>query len=308
MEKTNLTLLYAFEGFEKDLSEELSLRRARVLERQGRLFVVEDLSSRPAWAQVHGAHAIKASPKSITESAKFLRNLGGKWACASQTLHRRSQLIQEQASRTRPVPEIEFLGKVPAGHWGIWALLNESTLIASAETDSVFPLGEVKIKESEEPPSRAYMKLWELFTLYGIKPSSGARTIDLGSSPGGWTWVLAELGCKVVAVDKAPLAPNLAKNPSVKSLKKDAFKLSPAEVGAIDWLFSDLICYPPKLFDLVQIWREAGVKNFVCTLKFQGLSDFESMARFLEIPGSWIVHLCANKHEVTWVCLEKGKN
>lgn len=308
MEPKNLTLLYAFEGFEKDLSEELSLGTARILERQGRLFVVEDLSSRPVWAQVCGHHAVRITAKSITESAKALRDLGGKWVCASQTLHRRSQLIQEQAYRSRPPLEIEFLGEVPATQWGLWALLNENTLIASVETDSVFPLGEVRLKESEAPPSRAYMKLWELFTVYGIKPPPGSRTVDLGSAPGGWTWVLAEIGCRVIAVDKAPLAPQVAKNPLVKSLKKDAFKLSPQEAGPVDWLFSDLICYPPKLFELVQNWREAGVKNFVCTLKFQGRSDFDSMARFLEIPGSWIVHLCANKHEVTWVCLEKGKN
>ncbi|MBX3039378.1 MAG: hypothetical protein KF789_01560 [Bdellovibrionaceae bacterium] len=308
MEKTNQTLLYAFEGFEKDLSEELSLGKARILEQQGRLFVVENLLARPVWAQACGYNAVRATPKSITESVKVLRDLGGKWACASQTRHRRSQLIQEQAYRPRPPQEIEFLGEVPTARWGLWALLDDQTLIASAETDSIFPLGEVRIKESEAPPSRAYMKLWELFTLHGIKPPPKSRTIDLGSSPGGWTWVLAEMGCQVLAVDKAPLAPHVAKNPLVKSLKKDAFKLVPTETGPIDWLFSDLICYPPKLFDLVGVWREAGVKNFVCTLKFQGRSDFESMARFLEIPGSWIVHLCANRHEVTWVCLEKGKN
>ena len=46
---------------------------------------------------------------------------------------------------------------------------------------------------------------------------------------------------------------------------------------------------------------EAGkVRNFVCTLKYQAETDWEATLKFLEIPGSQIVHLHHNKHEVTW--------
>jgi 23S rRNA (cytidine2498-2'-O)-methyltransferase len=42
------------------------------------------------------------------------------------------------------------------------------------------------------------------------------------------------------------------------------------------------------------------VKNFVCTIKYQAETDWEQTLKFLEIPGSRIVHLHHNKHEVTW--------
>ena len=157
-------------------------------------------------------------------------------------------------------------------------------------------------EDKENSPSRAYLKLWEVFTLHGVRPKSGARVLDLGSSPGGWTWVLQQLGCEVTSVDKADLDPRVARLARIKMLRQDAFKVKPQDVGPIDWLFSDLICYPAKLLELVQIWQTgAGIKNFVCTIKFQGSTDFQTMKLFAAIPGSRLVHLCHNKHEVTWI-------
>ena len=51
-------------------------------------------------------------------------------------------------------------------------------------------------------PSRAYLKLWEAFTVLGIRPAPGDFCIDLGASPGGWTWVLQSLGARVLSIDK----------------------------------------------------------------------------------------------------------
>ena len=45
------------------------------------------------------------------------------------------------------------------------------------------------------------------------------------------------------------------------------------------------------------------VKNFLCTIKFQGETDFATQARFAAIPGSRLIHLHVNKHELTWVRL-----
>jgi integrase len=55
-----------------------------------------------------------------------------------------------------------------------------------------------RVKNGTPKPSRAYLKLWELFTLIGEHPRPGELCLDLGSSPGGWTWVLQRLGARVV--------------------------------------------------------------------------------------------------------------
>jgi 23S rRNA (cytidine2498-2'-O)-methyltransferase len=54
----------------------------------------------------------------------------------------------------------------------------------------------------------------------------------------------------------------------------------------------------------VKKWLEAGtVGRFACTIKFQGATDFEAMREFAAIPGSRLLHLHHNKHELTWVKL-----
>jgi 23S rRNA (cytidine2498-2'-O)-methyltransferase len=83
---------------------------------------------------------------------------------------------------------------------------------------------------------------------------------------------------------------------------ESAFALASESVGAVDWLFSDIVCYPARLLRLVETWRASGlVRNFVCTVKFQGETDHESAAGFQAIPGAQVVHLHHNKHELTFL-------
>jgi 23S rRNA (cytidine2498-2'-O)-methyltransferase len=182
-------------------------------------------------------------------------------------------------------------------------------MISSTDVQPAFPQGKIDFIETKEAPSRAYLKLWEAFTLHLKAPDQKQTCADLGSCPGGWTWVLASLGCKVWSIDKAPLAPHVENMKNVTSIKKDAFSLKPLQAldmfglnKPLDWFFSDIICDPKRLLELVREWRSAGAaKNFLCTIKFKGKTDFETMNRFLEISNSRAFHLNHNKHEVTWV-------
>ena len=45
------------------------------------------------------------------------------------------------------------------------------------------------------------------------------------------------------------------------------------------------------------------MRNFVCTIKFQGETDHGAAAAFAAIPGSRLLHLHHNKHELTWMRL-----
>ena len=182
---------------------------------------------------------------------------------------------------------------------------DKNHLLFCSKPKSLLPLGEILFQENKAfPPTRAYLKLWEVFTFHQPPPSRGTSVLDLGSCPGGWTWVLQGLGLKVFSVDKAPLDPQIQNLPHVQFIKADAFDLKLEQVGPTDWLFSDLICTPEKLFSLVKKWQAYGLKNFICTLKFKGSTDFEIIKKFQAIPGSKIVHLYHNKHELTWILTE----
>jgi 23S rRNA (cytidine2498-2'-O)-methyltransferase len=182
-------------------------------------------------------------------------------------------------------------------------LLDAGTMLAATHCTSAFPNGEVRFVEDRSgPPSRAYLKLWEALTVIGCRPGRGERCLDLGSSPGGWSWVLQRMGAQVVSVDKAPLAHAVARLPGIEHRLDSAFALDPRALGPIDWLFSDVVCYPARLLALVERWLAAGTcRNFVCTIKFQGQTDHGTAGRFAAIPGSQLRHLFHNKHELTWI-------
>ncbi len=175
-----------------------------------------------------------------------------------------------------------------------------------AEQIGEFPLGQYKFKKDTSAPSRAYLKLWELLTRINRHPNKDSVCLELGSAPGGWTYVLNQLECQVISVDRAELSPDLMKQPNVRHFIRDAFSVTPEDFGEIDWFFSDLICFPDRLFDFVRQWRDSGkVKNFVCTLKFKGATDWSSIKKFEGLGGE-LIHLNQNKHELTW-CLLKDE-
>jgi 23S rRNA (cytidine2498-2'-O)-methyltransferase len=292
----------AAEGYEQQLRDELG--DAGILATHGRLLLVEGTLAPAAWAANTWHDPQTIAIASIADGAKKLRALQRNWALHACRLHRRARLIQEQLPHVSAKPLV-FPKPAPTAPLGSWTLIDENAILAAAHCWSPFPNGEVQfVEDKEAPPNRAYLKLWEALTLLGHYPRPGERCLDLGSSPGGWTWVLQSLGARVVSVDKAPLAPEIAALPLVEFRQASAFALDPREIGPVDWLFSDIVCYPARLFALVERWLESGVaRNLVCTLKFQGATDHASARRFAAIPGARLMHLHHNKHELTWARL-----
>jgi 23S rRNA (cytidine2498-2'-O)-methyltransferase len=208
---------------------------------------------------------------SISDGARILKNIQRNWAPVLWAHFRRGALIAEKlppiADKARPFPWI-----IPAAPMGAWTLLDEHTLAASPKCQSPFPAGAIHFQEDHQnPPSRAYLKLWEALVRLGSFPAAGERCFDAGASPGGWTWTLARLGAAVVACDRAPLDERIAGMSGVTFLQHDAFTLHPRDIGPIDWLFCDAACYPARLFAWIEEWLASGLcKRFVCTLKMQG--------------------------------------
>jgi 23S rRNA (cytidine2498-2'-O)-methyltransferase len=257
-----------------------------------------------AWAQNVWLDPEMVPIASIGDGARRLKAMQRNWALWTVRHHRRARLIEERLPPVSAKP-LAFGAPAPTAPLGSWSLLEEGLIVASPHCSSPFRHGRVEfVEDKETPPNRAYLKLWEVFTVTGARPGPGETCLDLGSSPGGWTWVLQTLGARVISVDKAPLDPRIAGLPGVEEVRESAFGLRPEAVGPVDWLFSDVVCYPDKLFGLVERWLASGLcRNLVCTLKFQGSTDHEAAARFAAIPGSRLMHLYHNKHELTWVRL-----
>jgi 23S rRNA (cytidine2498-2'-O)-methyltransferase len=289
------------EGFLDELREELGDSATDV---RGRLVLTSGPAKRVAWASNVWYDPLPIPISSIGDAVKKLRSVQRCWTLYSHALHRRATLISEKLPKVAVRP-IAFGTPTPRQPLGSWTLIDEHTVVASPHCSSPFPNGTVRfVEDRTAPPSRAYLKLWELFTILGQQPKPGEFCLDLGASPGGWTWVLQQLGARVLSVDRSALDDRIAALSGIEYRRGDAFTFDPHTLGPIDWLFSDVICYPERLFLLVQKWLAAGnVRRFVCTIKFQGRIDFATMRRFEAIPQSRLVHLHHNKRELTWIKL-----
>lgn len=265
------------------------------------------LSEQPYWARTTLLEPFLLHFESIGDAAKALKEIQRNWAPYQYQSFRRAALIQEK------LPYINLKAKnfpveIPKSPIGVYTLIDDKTILASAKTSSFLPAGKIEfVEDHENPPSRAYLKIQESLTLarhfFGVPlPGPDSRCFEAGACPGGWTWVLVNLGAKVYAVDRAELAPSLMQNPLVEFCAHDAFTLKPEEIGKSDWVFSDVICYPERLLEWVKKWLDSGLtKKMICTIKMQGAIDYEIVKKFAEIPDSRVVHLNYNKHELTWI-------
>jgi len=291
------TAYLAAEGFVEELDHELGGADAR----HGRLLIALGPPRPAAWAANVWLDPQEIPIASISDAAAKLRAIQRNWAFYAPRLYRRAMLIQQQLPKVSAKPLV-FGSPPAAAPLGSWTLLDAATLLASTHCTSPFPNGEIQFVEDRiGPPSRAYLKLWEVLTLIGRRPGPGEICLDLGSSPGGWSWALQQMGARVISFDKAPLAPEIARLPGIEHRQESAFALDPRTVGPVDWLFSDVVCYPARLLGLVERWLAIGTCcKFACTIKFQGPTDHETARRFAAIPGSQLRHLFHNKHELTW--------
>lgn len=270
----------------------------------GRLVLAQGPPQVCRWAQNVWLEPYELTVTSIQDAVHQLCALQRNWWPYAHQLHRRSELTKSRLPHVKAKP-LRFPEPAPIAALGSFMWIDNQRVLCSPRCSSPFPNGEarfVEYGEHEGPPSRAYLKLFEALTLLGEHPAAGERCLEIGASPGGWTWVLGTLGADVIAVDRAPLAKEIARLGNVRELVGNAFAMTPERIGPVKWLFSDVICYPEKLYRYVRQWLDAGAcERFVCTLKFQGSEHYGVIEDFARVPQSRILHLSHNRHELTWL-------
>ncbi|WP_202844486.1 23S rRNA (cytidine(2498)-2'-O)-methyltransferase RlmM [Luteimonas saliphila] len=151
---------------------------------------------------------------------------------------------------------------------GDHALLADSDPADSAP----WPLGVPRLRLHADAPSRSALKLEEaLLTLLDdtqrrewLRP--GMTAADLGAAPGGWTWVLARHGLRVIAIDNGPLRPHLLETGLVEHLRADGFHWQPAR--PLDWMVCDMVEQPTRVARRVGEWfREGWCRHAIFNLK-----------------------------------------
>lgn len=177
-----------------------------------------------------------------------------------------------------------------------------------------WPMGIPRLKMPREAPSRSTLKLAEAIKVLlnegeRAQLRAGKRAVDLGASPGGWTWQLTQRGMTVTAVDNGPMDPALIESGLVEHVRADGFTFRPRH--PVDWLVCDMVEKPARVVDLICRWFERGdcraaLFNLKLPMKrrFEAVQDARSVldARLRKVPGGWRVamrQLYHDREEIT---------
>ena len=153
---------------------------------------------------------------------------------------------------------------------------------------SPYSMGIMRLRSPSDAPSRSTLKLEEAFLTFipedqrETRLTSGLKAVDLGASPGGWTYQLVRRGMMVSAVDNGPMAESLMETGQVRHYMEDGFKFSPSRKN-IHWLVCDMIEKPAKVANLMAWWLVEGYcKEAIFNLKLPMKRRYDEMKQCFE--------------------------
>ncbi len=209
--------------------------------------------------------------------------------------------VKDSSPATAEEALFQVLALAPdAAYWSV-TLPSDAQVVG--DVVSRFPAGIAPVHDDMRPPSRAYRKLLEAELHLGERIGAADRCVDLGGSPGGWTFIAADRGAHVVSVDRSPLRDDLMEHPRVVFERGDAFRFVPER--PVDWLLCDVAAVPERSLAMLDTWLGARLCRVFCvTLKLKGDDPFAAVrdTRALLMKHrarGWVRQLAANKNEVT---------
>jgi 23S rRNA (cytidine2498-2'-O)-methyltransferase len=186
--------------------------------------------------------------------------------------------------------------------------------VSGVANASAWPMGIPRLRAPKGAPSRSATKLAEALMEFVDGPGGraaritpGMTAVDLGASPGGWSWQLVQRGFMVTAVDNGPMDAALMDSGQVKHRRDDGFHYRPAD--PVDWMVCDIVETPSRVAALVARWiAEGWCRECIFNLKLPMKKRFEEVERCRAIidealgGGGYFLrlrHLYHDREEVT---------
>ncbi|RCU48846.1 MULTISPECIES: 23S rRNA (cytidine(2498)-2'-O)-methyltransferase RlmM [Corallincola] len=160
--------------------------------------------------------------------------------------------------------------------------------------NSRFEMGIPRLRLAKDAPSRSALKLEEAFMTF-VPPeemekrvTSGMNAVDLGASPGGWTYQLVRRGMMVSAVDNGPMDEGLMETGQVKHFMADGFGFEPKRKN-ITWLVCDMVEKPGRIARLMGQWlANRWCEEAIFNLKLPMKQRFSEAERCLELMKQFL--------------------
>lgn len=155
---------------------------------------------------------------------------------------------------------------------------------------SAWPMGIPRLKFPPGAPSRSTLKLAEAILAFIPEDAerrrrlrAGMAGVDLGASPGGWTYQLVDRGIHVTAVDNGAMDEGLLATGLVDHAREDGLRYRPRQ--PVDWLLCDMVERPSRVAALVGEWIARGwAREALFNLKLpmkRRLEEVEACRRIL---------------------------
>lgn len=159
--------------------------------------------------------------------------------------------------------------------------------LAESNNSAFWPGGVPRLKFPREAPSRSTLKLEEAWHQFIPREEWDERLngdmtgVDLGASPGGWTYQLVRRGMLVTAIDNGPMAESLMDTGLVQHLMVDGFTWTPKQ--PVDWMVCDIVEKPARNAALLETWiGEGHCREAVVNLKLPMKQRYAEVKRLLE--------------------------
>jgi len=172
--------------------------------------------------------------------------------------------------------------------------------VSEAASGSPWPMGIPRLRMPHAAPSRSTLKLAEAFVTFpgddaqrSLRP--GARAVDLGAAPGGWTWQLVQRGLRVTAVDNAALRGDIAGDPLVTHVREDGLRYRPRR--PVDWVTCDIVEAPARIAQLMGDWiGEGAARHAIFNLKLPMKKRYDEVARCRDIIAQRLARAGVRAH------------
>lgn len=182
--------------------------------------------------------------------------------------------------------------------------------------------GICRLKFPPKAPSRSTLKLEEAIREMMTPEQQaqvfreGARAVDLGACPGGWTYQLVAREMSVEAIDNGKIDDELMATGLVEHFAADGFTYKP-QFGRVALLVCDMIEQPDRVAELMAKWMVKGwAEHAIFNLKLPMKKRYETVTEALTMISGMLAkagihyhaetrHLYHDRDEVTVVIIRK---
>jgi 23S rRNA (cytidine2498-2'-O)-methyltransferase len=174
---------------------------------------------------------------------------------------------------------------------------------------SRWPGGMSRLELPSNAVSRAWLKMEEALRWSQLPIRTGARCVEIGSSPGGASQALLSRGLIVQGIDPAEMHPSVLAHSNFTHIRKRASQVRRREFRKVRWLMADMNVAPEYTCDVVESivthW-EVSIRGMILTLKLFDQEHADRVPEYLERVQGWgynVVRARQLQHNRQEVCV-----